>query len=265
MRTHNHPVIRLTTTLLALTTLSACGSTPNSTPTITTTATAAATNNNTSPAPSTTTPTNTTPTIDPTTVARMTGGNGTSLKYMLGESFLPVGWNVTIPRDSGGYRMNICGVDIEPHPPVDTTAKRWQQTPTGPWIEQHIRTYEGNTATNIITALKTRITDCQRYTATDTNGGSSTYTVSGLTLRSADPDTVTWRQQLVPPPPATTTPTSPAATPSPSNSPTPHQLTQDVAMTKIGNTTVMLISYAVDQTPSVPLLDAAVSYLKKRH
>lgn len=269
--------------------LVACGGEPGESPTVTQTQEAPATEAPTEASPSPT-PTTQTPTADPTEVSTMPGGNGMALPLMLNETFLPVGWNTTEPRDSGGFRMTICGVDIEPNEPIDGATKTWQRAPTGPWLEQHVRVYDDNTARDVLAALKAAVPDCKRYTATDEKGGSSTFEVSPLTLRSATNNVVSWRQRLVPADTAapsssatgssTPTPTGSAtASPRPSTTASPGgtgtatgtaaptqseqperpTLTQDVAVARIGSSTVMLVSYAVDQTPSVALLDSALS------
>lgn len=270
--------------------LAGCGGLSAPTATVTQTTTAPAEGDPTdtaSPEPAATP----TPTVDPTEVATMAGGNGMSLPLMLDDSFLPVGWNRTQPRDSGGFRMTICGVDLEPAEPIDHASAMWQRSPTGPWLEQHVRVYDNGTARNVLAALKEAVPGCETYTATDANGGSSTFQVFPLTLRSGDNNTVSWRQRLVPPPETTTSPapaatatataqstataqatgapartgtptaseapsTAASAAPTPTARPT---LTQDVAVARIGSSTVMLVSYAVDENPSVALLDAALS------
>lgn len=234
----------------------------------------------TSPSP---TPTSATPSApDPTEVSTLPGGNGMALPLLLSDNFLPAAWTGTTPRDSGGFRMTICGVDIEPKEPLDGASKRWQQTPTGPFLEQHVRVYQGGTARDVLAALKEAIPGCRRYTATDARGGSSSFTVSPLSLRSATRDTIQWRQKLEPAqqaPEATTAPggstsestttsstlTPGASTPTGTTTTTSRAtasapvLTQDVVVARIGSSTVMLVSYAVDQTPSTALLDAALS------
>lgn len=229
------------------------------------------------------------PSPDPTAVTTLPGGNGMALPLMLDDSFLPAGWNRTEPRDSGGFRMTVCGVDLEPAPPIDAAAARWQQTPTGPWLEQHVRVYDDPTARNVLAALKEALPGCERYTATDEAGGSTTFDVTRLTLDSAGSNTVTWRQRLVPEsspsasetpstsatpsasaaPPASATPSArgtaaPSEAASPSTQATRPALTQDVAVARIGSSTVMLVGYAVDQTPPVALLDAALSAAQAR-
>ncbi len=232
-----------------------------------------------SPTPTSASPTPTVP--DPTEVSVLPGGNGMALPLMLSDNFLPPAWTLTTPRDSGGFRMTICGVDIEPRPPIDGAAKRWQQTPTGPFLEQHVRVYDNSTARDVLAALKEAIPGCREYTATDAKGGSSSFTVSPLTLRSADRHTIAWRQKLVVPQrdsaPATSEATTTSSTATPgartptgtatattraTQTPSAPVLTQDVVVARIGSSTVMLVSYAVDATPSVALLDGALSTAK---
>ncbi|MDO5699787.1 MAG: hypothetical protein Q4G51_17625 [Dermatophilus congolensis] len=267
---------------MAAVALAGCGLTGigGGTATVTETATPGPTNATTpeaSPTATATTPTTSPSAPDPTEVSTLPGGNGMALPLLLSDNFLPAAWTSTTPRDSGGFRMTICGVDIEPREPIDGAAKRWQQTPTGPFLEQHVRVYGDSTARDVLAALKEAMPGCREYTATDAKGGSSTFTVSSLTLRSADRNTIQWRQKLVPTgsaptseatttsstlTPGAATPTGTVTATSRATAPTPPTLTQDVVVARIGSSTVMLVSYAVGTNPSAALLDAALSAAK---
>lgn len=272
----------LAATLLLGPTLSACGGigglglpTPTpSTPEPTAIATAEM-----MPSPS---PTSTGPTTPATptgtasggqaSVATMTGGNGMGRKLVLGAGAVPAGWSDSTPRETGGYRMTICGVDLEPSAPIDGAQKRWQNSPNGPFLEQHVRVYADRTAANVMAGLSRAIPTCRGYTAVDAAGGSATYTVEPLSVPGAGAGFVAWRQKLTLPQPAPVTPTatqsatalptSPAATPAPSASQAPAPvLFQDVVVTTRGTSIILLSSYAVDVAPQPQVLATAVKAL----
>lgn len=191
-------------------------------------------------------------------VATMTGGNGMGRKLILGAGAVPAGWTDSTPRETGGYRMTICGVDLEPSAPIDGAQKRWQNTPSGPFLEQHVRVYADRTAANVVSALAQAVPACRGYTAVDASGGSASYVVEKLTVPGADSGFVTWRQRLtLPAPQPATTPTDPSASAPPAASPAP-VLIQDVAVTKRGTSVILLASYAVDTPPQPQVLATAV-------
>lgn len=268
--------------LTLATTLSACSTLAISEPTPTPTTSAG-------PATAETLPPPTTTTASPSgaggqqSVATLDGGNGTAKALVLAEKALPAGWQDSTPRDTGGYRMTVCGVDLEPNAPLDGAQKRWQYSASGPFLEQHVRVYTGDTAAAVVARLQKAIPGCTTYTSTE-GGSSATYRVSKLTVPGTDAGIVTWRQRLpLPAPaPATTSATSgasqqasptratqrrtdtgngaasPAANSSPAAGP---ELVQDVAVTRRGSSVVLLASYAVNQTPQPEVLANAVGAL----
>ncbi len=163
--------------------------------------------------------------------------------------------------------MSVCGVDLEPSSPLDGAQRRWQASAAGPYLEQHVRVYTDTTARDVLARLARALPTCIRYTATDSAGGSSSFTVERLSLPSASAQSVTWRQRLVPPAATATaaapaSPASPAATstrsPTPTGTPPAAQLVQDVAVSRVGSSIVLLAAYAVDATPNERVLDAAL-------
>lgn len=212
-------------------------------------------------------------------IATMTGGNGMGRKLVLGAGAVTAGWTDSTPRETGGYRMTICGVDLEPSAPIDGAQKRWQNSPNGPFLEQHVRVYADKTAANVMAGLSRAIPSCPGYTAVDAGGGSATYTVERLAVPGAGAGFVTWRQKLTLPQPSaapTSVPTSvPSATALPTATAAPTTaapttaapqaaapvLIQDVAVTKRGTSIILLASYAVDVAPQPQVLATAVKAL----
>lgn len=149
------------------------------------------------------------------------------------------------PRRLDAYRMTICGVDLEPAKPLATGQRNWGRTTSGPYIEQHVRLYEGDTASTVIGGLATTMPTCTGYTATDDRGTSS-FTVEPLTVPDAPKGTVAWRQRVA------------VAVPGPT-APTNTQIVQDVAVVRRGAAVVLFNSYAVGGAGDVAALSAALN------
>lgn len=216
--------------------------------------------------PPTTSPTSTGPAPSGTpsgqqAIATLQGGNGMARKLILGDKAVPAGWQDSTPRETGGYRMTVCGVDLEPSAPLDGAQTRWQYSPNGPFLEQHVRVYSGGTARAVVGALEKAIPRCSQYTSTD-GQTSATYRVERLVVPGAGAGVVTWRQRLTlpAPQPATTAATSPAA-PTPTATPAAPVLIQDVAVTRRGSSVVLLASYSVNAAPQPEVLATAVRAL----
>jgi|GEM_PF-1717044 len=186
-------------------------------------------------------------------VARMKGGNGAATPLLVPTSALPSGWTATKARDTRGYRMTVCGVDLEPTEPVDGAQQNWQRSIAGPYLEQHVRVYPDATATKVVAALGKKIPDCRSYTAKDAKG-KSTFAVEKLTLKGAPSGTVAWRQKV----PLFV----PVAGATPSASPTMRsvEVVQDVAVRRVGAAVVLLNAYAVEKNPDDAVLVTALSH-----
>lgn len=259
-------------------TLSACSALGLSAPTPTPTATTPA-----GPATvETLAPTTAATTASPTgggrqSIATLDGGNGMAKKLVLDDKAVPAGWQDSTPRETGGYRMSVCGVDLEPNAPLDGAQKRWQYSASGPFLEQHVRVYTGGAAAAVVARLKKAVPGCTTYTSTE-GGSRATYQVQKLTVPGADGGIVTWRQRLrLPAPAPATSPTATTGEASPSRPTTPTttataaptaaspaagpELVQDVAVTRRGSSVVLLASYAVNQSPQPEVLATAVRAL----
>lgn len=204
------------------------------------------------PTPATPATSGATPSPADTNIATLQGGSGASKVLVLPDSAAPAGYQAVPARDTGSYRMSVCGVDLEPSVPVDGAQKRWQSG--NDYLEEHVRTYSDKTAQNVLVALRSALPTCTTYT-----NGSSTYTVEKLAMPKAATDTVGWRQRLtLPAQPAPTSTASPTAAPTPQ---TPHVLIQDVAVTAKGTSIVLLASYAVDVAPQPQVLTTPLQKL----
>ncbi|MDO5630168.1 MAG: hypothetical protein Q4G43_17785, partial [Mobilicoccus sp.] len=153
---------------------------------------------------------------------------------------LAAGWTETPARDTG-YRMSVCGVDLEPNEPVDSAQANWRKGEAGPALEQHVRVYADDTAQKVVTALAEALPDCREYTAED-DGGRSAFTVEPFEVE----DAVAWRQRVMVVVPGT----SDVA-----------EVVQDVAVRRVGASVVLFNSYAVGEDPDRSALTAAVASL----
>lgn len=162
------------------------------------------------------------------------------VQYQVPLEQLPTGWR-TSNATGDGYRTTFCGVDMEPVAPVDSAHYRFAKGPVGPFLEQYIRSYAGNTAAEVIGAIRTALPGCRDFEAAgDSDSPAVRFTVEPLTLSSAaasGPDTVAWRQK-----PASGT-----------------GVTSDVVLTRRGNTAVLLVAYSLRDEPDQAALTAALA------
>ena len=179
----------------------------------------------------------------------MTGGNGSAKPLLVPTSALPSGWTATQARDTRGYRMSVCGVDIEPNQPVDGAQQNWSASIDGPHLEQHVRVYADDTATTVTDALREKIPGCTTYTAEDADGGRSTFAVEKLPLAGVPSGTVAWRQRVRTPVFGPAESATGAATASPTVQTV--EVVQDIAVKRTG-------SAATRETRQCPGKDASV-------
>lgn len=163
-----------------------------------------------------------------------TGAAAGSVHRITAED-LPDGWRDSQPRRSG-YRLTVCGVDLEPQPPVGTDELRFAQSGVGPFLEQYVRTYDSDRVTAVIEGLQAALPTCTRFTAGgDGEDARVEFTVEPLDVPGLAPDDVAWRQ------------TSVAERP----------ITADYLITRRGTSAVVLVSYAISGPPPSEVLDAA--------
>lgn len=177
---------------------------------------------------------------DAGTVAAGPGSPSAETLHRITAKDLPDGWRDSQPRRAG-YRLTICGVDLEPQPPTGTDELRFAQSAVGPFLEQYVRTYDSDRVTPVIEALRAALPTCTRFAA---GAGGETarveFTVEPLDVAGLAPDDVAWRQ------------TSVAERP----------ITADYLITRRGTSAVVLVSYAISGPPPSGVLDAAYRALR---
>jgi hypothetical protein len=163
-----------------------------------------------------------------------------SAHYRVPVEQLPANWRTSNP-DGGGYRTTFCGVDMEPTAPVDSAHYRFVKGPVGPFLEQHVRSYAQNTATEVVGAIRTALPGCHEFEAAgDESSPSVRFTVEPLNLPEATAsgaDTVSWRQK-----PADGT-----------------GVVSDVVLTRRGTTVVLLVAYSLRNGPDRDALTSALA------
>ncbi|HEY0949904.1 hypothetical protein [Nocardioides sp.] len=160
--------------------------------------------------------------------------------YLITSEALPRGWG---DSNSQGvdYRVSVCGVDLEPTPPVRATSIRFSEGPLGPFLEQHVRVYDSDVTSGVIDRLREALPGCSAYTVTGRGPDKPTarFTVEPLTVDGAPADSVAWRQ------------TSHGRLP----------VTSDFLLVRRGDAAVMLMSYAIRHDPDPRVLEQAAAAL----
>lgn len=161
-------------------------------------------------------------------------------ELLITSDALPRGWG---DSNSQGvdYRVTVCGVDLEPEPPVRAASIRFSKGPLGPFLEQHVRVYDSEVAGRVIADLARALPDCERYEAQgSTEGGpSATFEVEPLEVAGAPEDSVAWRQTVQGRLP----------------------VTSDQLLVRRGPAAVLLVSYAIRAEPDPDVLTRALAAL----
>lgn len=164
-----------------------------------------------------------------------------STDLLITTDALPDGW-----RDSNApgvdYRVSVCGVDLEPQPPVRATSVRFSRGPLGPFLEQHVRVYDDDgVAARVAGQLRESLPGCASYDAGGSAPGSpaATFTVEPLTVAGAPDGSVAWRQVAQGDLP----------------------ITSDLVLVPRGPAAVVLMSYAIRDVPDPRVLEQAVAAL----
>jgi len=179
--------------------------------------------------------------VPPASAASASTGRPTD--FAIAATSLPPRW-----RDSNSqgldYRVTVCGVDLEPKPPLAATSLRFAKGPVGPFLEQHIRTYSDDQAARVIRALQKALPGCTRYEAkgSDPQSRTATFRVEPLTVEGATSESVSWRQ------------TTQGRLP----------ITSDLLLTHRGNTAVLFMSYVIKGKPDPAVLAKALEALPQR-
>ena len=158
--------------------------------------------------------------------------------YRIPVEQLPAGWRNSNPTGDG-YRTTFCGVDLEPAAPVDSAHYRYAKGAVGPFLEQHVRSYTGNTAAEVIGAVQAALPGCREFEAAgDADSPAVRFTAEPLDLPAASgPDVVAWRQ-------------APAEA---------SGVVSNVVLTRRGTTMVALVAYGLRDEPHQDVLTAALA------
>ena len=161
-------------------------------------------------------------------------------QYRVAVEQLPTGWR-TSDTSGDDYRTTFCGVDMEPVAPVGFVHYRFAKGPLGPFLEQHVRSYAGSTAAEVVGAIQTALPGCRESEAAgDEDSPAVRFAVEPLSLSSVGavgPDTVAWQQK--------------AADGS--------GVTSDVVLTRRGTAVVLLVAYSLRDAPDRDALTAALA------
>ncbi|UDY23370.1 hypothetical protein [Nocardioides sp. Kera G14] len=154
---------------------------------------------------------------------------------------LPTGWRSSSSPGTD-YRVTVCGVDLEPQAPEAVTSVRFAQSALGPFLEEHVRVYDsGRTIEDVAEELRAALRSCSSYAARGSDPASPTahFSVEPLTVAGAPEDSVAWRQR-----PDGTVP-----------------ITSDLLLVPHGDAAVLLMSYAIRDTPDPAVLARAAAAL----
>jgi hypothetical protein len=161
--------------------------------------------------------------------------------YLIKVEDLPQDWRLSNDAQ-GGYRTQVCGVDVEPSPPAADASARFSMGPFGPFVQQYVRSYADDTAERVITGLSESLPGCTAYVGTGTKGTKSArFLIKPLELDGAGPEVITWRQ-------------TPESDPG---------LTTDLAFFRRGNTMIVFLSYALRVQPDPAVLGQAIKAVPK--
>lgn len=151
---------------------------------------------------------------------------------------LPAGF-----RDSTGvapgYRLTLCGVDLEPTPASDHVATRFAVSEIGPFVEQRVRRYPDDSQQRVLTAMAAALRTCTTTAAEDPSrpGQRTTFVITPLDVGRFADQSVAWHQE----------PTS-----------GPHVPT-DVVLMRRGRTIALVTSYTFGRSTDPAAIRAAAA------
>jgi hypothetical protein len=161
--------------------------------------------------------------------------------YLIKVDDLPKDWRLSNDAQ-GGYRTQVCGVDVEPSPPAADASVRFSMGPFGPFVQQYVRSYADDTAERVITDLSESVPGCTDYVATGTKGTKSArFLIKPLELDDVGPEVISWRQ-------------TPESDPG---------LTTDLAFFRRGGTMIVFLSYSIRAEPDPAVLAKAIKAVPK--
>ncbi|GAB3680312.1 hypothetical protein [Angustibacter aerolatus] len=150
---------------------------------------------------------------------------------------LPDGFRESTGQAAPGYRMTLCGVDLEPRPPAETATRRFARSGVGPFVEQRVRRYGDDSQAEVLVAMRQALRSCGETSATDpASGASTTMRVRPLQLRQFADDSVAWHQEAVDRPVPT-----------------------DVVLMRRGRTVVLVTSYTLGRVGDVGVVEQAAT------
>lgn len=154
---------------------------------------------------------------------------------------LPGKWRSSEPP-GGGFRQEVCGVDIEPTRPVDGDQVRLSQGSLGPFLAQYVRVHSSaKTPRQVVGRLEKALPGCTRYT-TKEGDRSATFRVEPLEVEGLPEEAVAWRQ----------TATRGA------------RITTDMVLVAQGEHLVAFVSYGVRDDPDPRVVADAVAALERK-
>jgi hypothetical protein len=128
--------------------------------------------------------------------SRSTPGTGGVRAQLISAGDLPDGF-----RDSAGaspgYRLTLCGVDLEPTPVLDEAAARFAVSEIGPFVEQRVRRYPDDSQERVLTALAAALRTCTSTVAKDPSRPTqrTTLAISPLDVGDYGDQSVAWHQE----------------------------------------------------------------------
>lgn len=175
--------------------------------------------------------------------SRSTPGTDGVKAQLISADALPDGF-----RDSTGaapgYRLTLCGVDLEPTPASDQAAARFAVSEIGPFVEQRVRRYPDDSQERVLTALAAALRACTSTVVQDPSRPTqrTSLSISPLDVGDYADQSVAWHQE----------PTS-----------GPHVPT-DVVLMRRGRTIALVTSYTFGRSPEPGAIRAAAAAAESR-
>lgn len=113
---------------------------------------------------------------------------------LLPEGSLGEGWRLSDPPQPG-FRLTVCGVDIEPEKPLGVALRRFAKTGIGPFVVQHVEAHREGLADDVVTKVRAALPSCTSFSS----GGESpqspeeTFIIDDVDFGEVPDDAVIWR------------------------------------------------------------------------
>ncbi|GGL39598.1 hypothetical protein GCM10012283_22670 [Phycicoccus endophyticus] len=159
---------------------------------------------------------------------------------LLPEGSLGDGWRLSDPPQPG-FRMTICGVDIEPEQPRGVALRRFAQSGLGPFVVQYVEVHRDGLADEVVSALREALPGCTRFSSTGEAADSpeESFVVDEVRTEDVPEDTVVVRM----------------------TSQGEHQVTQDIAFVARGEFLVGLVSFVGGRPPDPGVIETALAHV----